>query len=68
MNKNKRLSRRNFLKRSSCLTLASATAVNSIGLASLLNASTSMAAENDYKALVFIFMAEAYHPKWAYRS
>lgn len=58
MNKNnKKLSRRNFLKRSSCLTLASAAAVNSLGLASLLNVSNTFAADNDYKALVFIFMA-----------
>jgi len=57
MNKNKNLSRRNFLKRSSCLTLASATAVNSLGVGSLLSASTALAAADDYKALVFIFMA-----------
>ena len=53
---NQNLSRRNFLKRSS-LTLASATAVNSLGLASLLNASNCLAGETDYKALVFIFLA-----------
>lgn len=53
---NQHFSRRSFLKRSS-LGLASASAVNSLGLASLLNASNAIAEDNDYKALVFIFLA-----------
>ncbi|MDG2078415.1 MAG: hypothetical protein P8J26_02795, partial [Pseudomonadales bacterium] len=51
--KNKGLSRRDFLKQSSCLS--SVAAMQTLGLASLLGASKSLAS-NDYKALVFIFL------------
>ena len=51
------LSRRSFLRRSSFLTLTSATAINSIGLGGLLHAPMAMAAADDYKALVFVFLA-----------
>lgn len=47
------LSRRNFIKQSSCL--GSALAIQSLGLAGLLGASKSFAS-SDYKALVFIFL------------
>ncbi len=49
----KDVSRRNFIKQSACL--GSAAAIQSFGLAGLLGASKSLAAE-DYKALVFIFL------------
>ena len=47
------ISRRDFLKQTSCL--GSAAAIQSLGLAGLLGASKSFAS-NDYKALVFIFL------------
>jgi uncharacterized protein (DUF1501 family) len=47
------LSRRDFIKQTTCL--GSAAAIQSLGLASLLGASKSFAS-NDYKALVFIFL------------
>ncbi len=56
-NNNNQLSRRRFLKRSSYLTLGSASLANSIGLAGLVNSSNSIAATDDYKALVFVFLA-----------
>ena len=49
----KGLSRRDFIKQTSCL--GSAAAIQSLGLAGLLGASKSLASE-DYKALVFIFL------------
>lgn len=49
-------SRRNFLK-GSCKATIGAAAVNAFGLSSLLHAQKSQAAEQDYKALVFIFLA-----------
>ena len=51
--KNKGLSRRDFLRQSSCFS--SVAAMQSLGLASLLGASKSIASD-DYKALVFIFL------------
>ena len=51
--KNKGLSRRDFLRQLSCFS--SVAAMQSLGLASLLGASKSMASD-DYKALVFIFL------------
>ena len=55
--KKNNISRRRFLKHSSYFTLGSATAVNSLGLSSLLHSPISMAAADDYKALVFVFLA-----------
>jgi len=51
-----RLSRRRFLKRSSQLSLASAAAVNSIGMLGLLGASQSLSDASDHKALVYIML------------
>jgi len=53
---NKPCSRRDFLKRSSHLTLNAAAAL-SIGLPGLLQSRSTIAASNDYKALVYIFLA-----------
>ena len=50
------LSRRAFLKRTSSLALASSLASNSLGLTGLLGASQALAASNDYRALVFVFL------------
>ncbi|WP_440877434.1 DUF1501 domain-containing protein [Thalassotalea sp. PLHSN55] len=51
------ISRRRFLKRSSLLSLTSATTIGSLGLGGLLNTSSALAATSDYKALVFVFLA-----------
>jgi len=51
-----RLSRRRFLQKSSQLSLASAAAVNSIGMLGLLGASQSLSDANDHKALVYIML------------
>jgi uncharacterized protein (DUF1501 family) len=50
------LSRRTFLKRTSSLALASSLASNSLGLTGVLGASRALAASNDYRALVFVFL------------
>ncbi|MDG1495544.1 MAG: DUF1501 domain-containing protein [Porticoccaceae bacterium] len=53
---NTELSRRRFLKKSSQLSLATAAAVNSMGMLGLLGASQSLADSTDHKALVFIML------------
>ena len=50
------LSRRDFLKRTSSVAVASSLAANSLGVMGLLNASEALGNSNDYKALVFIFL------------
>ncbi|WP_068546813.1 DUF1501 domain-containing protein [Thalassotalea crassostreae] len=50
------LTRRKFLKGTYKASIG-ATAVNALGLSSLLTATNTLAAEQDYKALVFIFLA-----------
>ena len=50
------LSRRDFLKRTSSITLASSLAANSLGVMGLINASQALGSADDYKALVFVFL------------
>jgi uncharacterized protein (DUF1501 family) len=50
------VSRRDFLKKSSSVALASALAKNSAGVISLLNASNALGDSEDYRALVFVFL------------
>jgi uncharacterized protein (DUF1501 family) len=50
-------SRRVFLKQSSYLGLGSVAIANSLGISSLLNIQPAIAADDDFKALVFIFLA-----------
>lgn len=50
-------SRRVFLKQSSYLGLGSVAIAHSLGIASLLNVQPAIAADDDFKALVFIFLA-----------
>tara|TARA_B110000046_G_scaffold170654_1_gene190782 strand:- start:2913 stop:4373 length:1461 start_codon:yes stop_codon:yes gene_type:complete len=53
---NARVSRRRFLKNSAQLSLATAAAVNSMGMLGLLGASQSLADAGDHKALVYIML------------
>ncbi len=57
MNKNKLgFSRRNFIKQASTFSV-SGVAANALGLSSLLNMQKVLAHEQEYKALVFVFLA-----------
>jgi uncharacterized protein (DUF1501 family) len=49
-------SRRDFLKRSSSIAAAATLSANSLGLAGLLRASDALASNEEYKALVFVFL------------